>query len=103
MVVTDQVQKAVDQQAFQFLLQRKARVNSLLPCHGHRYDDIPEHVRLDPSETPFAQREGKNIGGPVLAPILPVERPHGAITDKKHAQFGIRKGEFLQQLPELRF
>ena len=103
MVVADQMQEAMDQQSLQFLLQRKACVNCLFSCNGRRYDDIPEHVRLDPVKTPFPQRKRKNIGGFVLAPILPVERPHGAVADKKHAQFGIRKVEFLQQLRELRF
>jgi len=102
-VVADQVQEAMDQQAFQLLLKRKARVNSLLHGCRHRYDDVPEHVRLDLVKTSFAKRERKDVGGPVLAPILLVERAHGAIAHKKHAQFGLRKVESPQQFRELRF
>ena len=92
----------MDQQAFQLLLQRKACSKSLGQRCRHRYDDIPEHVRLNSVKTSLPQRERKNIGRPVLAPILPVERPHGTIADKKHAQFRIRKVELVQQLRELR-
>ena len=89
----------MNEQSFEF--NRKG-----MPCFirlsrgGRNTDhDIAEQVGLNMEEPALAQRERKDVRGPVPVAPCAIERAHGPIADEQDAQLGIRKTETPQQLP----
>jgi len=57
MIVTEQMDQAMNEQSFDFDRERMSRFLSLTGCDRNGDNYIAEHVRLNMKEPPFAQRE----------------------------------------------
>src|SRR6266542_951126 len=67
-LVTREVQDAVDQEPVHFMGQRQAVLAPLALCRLERNDDVAEPTR-NAAELPFAERERQHVGRPILAAI----------------------------------
>ncbi len=88
MVVAEQMQQPMSQQE-RHLVHDRAPTGGL-PARGlDRDDDIPEEVRVQARAFPFLHGECENIGRPILAAVLAVERTDGGIAAKEHRKLGL--------------
>jgi hypothetical protein len=89
MIVSEEMEEAVDQEPLQLIVERNAVFFRLSPGLMEVDDDITEHefrggawggwktVKLG---------EGEDVGGPVHAAMQAVQHPHPAVIDKEDAE-----------------
>lgn len=85
MIVTQQVENAVDEQDQQLLRHRPLVETSLCGGHLQRDHDIAQEGRVQIAADPFQHRKGKHIGWPVNLPVCFVIKPDAAIIHKDKA------------------
>ncbi len=84
MIVSKQVEKAVNEEAEKLLAERHAVFLCLFLGRWHRDDDVAEEPGLE-QRGGVIEGEGEHIGGLILTPMLPVHPPHLGVVSKDHA------------------
>jgi len=85
-VVTEEVKHAVNQQRTDLRIRRSA-VRTRLPGSGVKGDHhVTEYGVIAGSPQTFAQREGQDIGRPILAAVVSIEHVHLGVVDQTHSQ-----------------
>ena len=91
MIITEQMQNAVDQQEPDFMLKGNLRFRGIR-CGPFRGDDhVAEQVRIKPGPDPFLLSERNHIGRPVPLQIVPVDPADLFVIDDQNRQFRIRR------------
>ena len=101
MIVPEEVEEAVDEEAFQFLVEGNAVFFRLPFGFMEVDDDIAEHefgsgAGGERKTVQLGERE--DVGGPVHAAMLTVQRPHPAVIDKEDAQLSSVELEEAERL-----
>lgn len=103
MVIAEQVKKTVDEKDRDLMLDPAPCRCRLPGCPGYGYDDVPQSMGLDMGKCFVPQRERQDVRCRVAAAVPAVQGAHCAVTDKEHAQFGVRETDVPQQTRELCF
>ena len=101
MIVSEQVEQAMDKEHYDLAIQGMPRLCCLSDGDGNGNDKITQYLRLDMGEASFPERERQDISGLVPAPVSAVQRTHRTISDKEDAQLRVRKADVLQQVREV--
>jgi len=96
MIISQQMDKSVYQQPFKFSVCGMPLFSCLPFCSGERDDNVTQGGMVEAGKGTLAIGKRKNVGCPVLSAIPAVEGTHGLITDKKNAQFPVRKTGALE-------
>src|SRR5437773_7376417 len=95
MVVTGEMEDAVDQEPAHFLAERQSVLAALALRRLERDDDIAESAR-DAAERAFAEREREHVGRPIPAAIGTVQSADFDVTNEREAQLGLGETERLK-------
>jgi len=94
-VVSSQMEDAVDEEPVHFFAERQAVLTPLAFRRLERNDDIAERAR-DAPELAFAERKRQHVRRSVLAAIVAVEPADLGIVDEREAQLGRAEIERLK-------
>ncbi len=89
-IVAEQMQDPVDQQARHLLFETVAEALGLTSRGVETDHHVPEHPRRDRLALPFELREGDDVGRMVLAPPLAVERVDRGVVREEDRQLSAR-------------
>lgn len=73
MVVADQMERSVNHESRQLVVEGAAASARLTLRGLDSDDDVAEQLSAKLRPLPFEQREGENVGGPLLAPVALVQ------------------------------
>ena len=90
MIVAQQVENSMDEEAPEFLAKPVSKLSRLTPGRRHRDDHIAKQKwgqSTKSSLSPFlVQGEGQDVGGAVFFPIPAIEGAHAPIGDQHQAE-----------------
>lgn len=89
MVVTEQVQRTMDEEARQLFGQRVAARTRLAESGFSRNDHIPQELRVQMRQGSFAHGKGEDVGGTSDAAIVSIQPVHPGVVDDEHAQLTV--------------
>jgi hypothetical protein len=88
MIVTAEMQNAMDQEHRQLLVQRSLALFGLTDCGWHGNYHIAQHLRraaCGVRRAGFSHGKGQYVGRAILAPIPTIETPHPPIAHEQEA------------------
>ena len=97
MVIADQMQDSVNQQAQDLFIQGMAERFCLAPGRGNRNHDVPEQGRHAGPGFPIRKRQ--DVRGSILVPIRPVQPSHPRLADQPDTDFGFGLVKEPQEFP----
>jgi len=86
MVVPQEMQEPVHQQAVDLARRGLARCPRLALCNRDANNDVPQESLTDACGPFRLHGKGQDVSGPVLASIPAIERSHGAVADEQDAE-----------------
>jgi hypothetical protein len=90
MIVAEQMQDAVQQQKYQFMLEGNSRVRRVRRRSFRGNHHIPQQQRLQAAPFPFLHGEGDDVGRPVALQIITIEPLNALIIQDQDRQFRLR-------------
>jgi hypothetical protein len=93
MVMSHEMEDAVDQQAIQCFLQGLARARGFPQGRVQGNHHVPEHPNIGRGLPVGSHGEGEHIGRPVPAQISLVQNGDGVVAGQQDAQFSVTKAQ----------
>lgn len=90
MVITEQMENAVDQQEPEFVFKGNLRRRCVARGPLGRDHHVAQQQGLDARTLPFLHRKGDHIGRPVTLEKIPIQRLNGGVVENQDGQLCVR-------------